>query len=612
MTLRKRIQLLAKYTENPQLADVLGVALEPVTDGVRNASDSLYARVVDVAQVFKADRQDIFDALGVRVSNRRYMTNKPVTIQYEIRRVLPKVRKEVPGLYAVEAAPGEFGDGQFRFRRPLVIDLESKRRDWIQPIQKMFPSAHGLHLLNKLTLARYDGILLLWKNRIYQIIAFNGLPLTSEGVDPFTLQKPVAAFKRRRLFDVVPEADIYFNEDAPPPPPNNPYVSGYALDTLDEMFDEVEEELFDAVDEFRAAEQEVAQKRSYVQNLRYDRQVIRRGPQAEDTASKLEAINERLELAQVELEELVAEQERAEAEVDRLHEKFNALEAAMEYVGETGGESIQNTLDMFFPDTPKSEQQNALLALCGFDGMVANSDEYDVSVELKGSTLIVGLSGPFVEGCVRTVYIDEVSRRLRVYNKFLRLEDSAPSGLGSRILYSQALACQEFGVEQLSCEAASGKDFQGYYVWARLGYNSPLMYKEISNPKFGSSINEGVIDEMFEIGILHKSLIPKPYTALTMHDLMLTAEGRDFWREYGKSWLAEFDLDPKQDGSPSDCFYILEEYIRQKEDRQGSMSKWAFGESWFGEAEELRLDSEDESILDEVWRRFLRRRLRRR
>ena len=115
-----------------------------------------------------------------------------------------------------------------------------------------------------------------------------------------------------------------------------------------------------------------------------------------------------------------------------------------------------------------------------------------------------------------------------IRNESLELKYT-PKGLGTAMLAHQARAAQAKGIKEFTTLAAKTQTMNGYYTWARLGYNAK--FKEPEGPT----------------------------KAVDLHQLMSTPEGREHWKKNGDSVSATFDLKP---GSKS--MKILEGYAKAK------------------------------------------------
>ena len=273
-----------------------------------------------------------------------------------------------------------------------------------------------------------------------------------------------------------------------------------------------------------------------------------------------------------------------------------------------------------------------LLSLCGARGLPTNQHRtygsYDVNIaifenEPESKKFFIEIEGPFIGGFDRLINFTDT--KIEVYNEFLELEEDAPDGLGTRLLYSQALAAElvlDKSTEvTISCFAAGNyadsqtvSGFGGYYVWARLGYTTKLseviQWFAAMAPEFRPLYNkpDEIYQKLIQDGYLPEDIYADtPIEEVTMHDLMMTDKGRNFWRSYGNGWDAYFNLTPNSDGTPNLCMQVLTEYVREKEKIRGPMDKWA--SEIYQKVVELKLTHEDEKILDRIWDRLLIRRL---
>lgn len=174
---------------------------------------------------------------------------------------------------------------------------------------------------------------------------------------------------------------------------------------------------------------------------------------------------------------------------------------------------------------------------------------------------------------------------------WLSVSDRGSKGIRERIDRMQATLDEkdQINLELQNVEAAitAAKQYEkendiqhlvGYYVWARLGYNATL-----------DQILDVLSSEQRErFLILEKR--NAPLSALTMHDLMMTQEGRDWWRAKGFEWKATFDVRPK-----SKDMKVLETYMKAKAESKGkSFQEWA-------KRQAFSIDLFDEYLLDRVW-----------
>lgn len=174
----------------------------------------------------------------------------------------------------------------------------------------------------------------------------------------------------------------------------------------------------------------------------------------------------------------------------------------------------------------RSVSDEALAALAGLRSARMVLDHDEGTVYLRGTQPM----GQGAASASRQIYRDEAGR-LTLYNEaFVIPGDAQGSGEGSRAFGQQVEAAAAIGVEQILAECARGRGMNGYYTWARLGYDAEL-------PEWAQR----------ETGLR------------TISELMATPEGRAWWKEHGQTFAGTFDPRP---GSQSRR--ILDAYLRER------------------------------------------------
>jgi hypothetical protein len=135
----------------------------------------------------------------------------------------------------------------------------------------------------------------------------------------------------------------------------------------------------------------------------------------------------------------------------------------------------------------------------------------------------ISVEHPGVKKMKRVIYQDH-NGTLTIRNE--SLETTQP-GVGREILRDQIREARKTGVKQITTFAAKmgadGKKFNGYYTWARYGYDADLT----ALPGGGKAVRKEFPN------------------AKTVSDVMATEQGRKWWKENGSSFNGTFDLDPK-------------------------------------------------------------------
>jgi SPP1 gp7 family putative phage head morphogenesis protein len=179
----------------------------------------------------------------------------------------------------------------------------------------------------------------------------------------------------------------------------------------------------------------------------------------------------------------------------------------------------------------------------------------------------------------QTDWTSEGARRetgVEVVNELYRKAPGAPEGSGARMLARQVEAARELGVTLITTHAIrssssitdEGRKMNGYYTWARLGYDGSIPATPIAPPA----------------GMGHTTRIS---------ELMATKEGRSWWKEHGQSVDLEFDPAP---GSLSSR--VLESYVKEK---GYDVAKAAAAVAGSVDCDDLT--DADEVLLDRIWAR---------
>ena len=114
-------------------------------------------------------------------------------------------------------------------------------------------------------------------------------------------------------------------------------------------------------------------------------------------------------------------------------------------------------------------------------------------------------------------------------------------GIAIRSFAIEAREAQRLGIAKIKALAAGkvGDEFSGWYLWVRAGFQADL--------------------DAAERALLAGEAAPALRAAQTLHDLMRTQEGVDWWRSHGRGRQVEFDLAPA-----SAHWDILNLYLAEK------------------------------------------------
>lgn len=144
---------------------------------------------------------------------------------------------------------------------------------------------------------------------------------------------------------------------------------------------------------------------------------------------------------------------------------------------------------------------------------------------------------PWFDGPAYRVFHRDEHGRLAAVNEYLRLKVDTRDGVGTRMLAHQALQTKQAGFVYIyaDAEGSAGGTMNGYYTWARLG--------------FDGSIPAAVRARLpLELSGCHSVL-----------DILEREGGAAWWREHGRTFSGTFDL---RDGSRS--IAVLQAYTKTR------------------------------------------------
>lgn len=206
------------------------------------------------------------------------------------------------------------------------------------------------------------------------------------------------------------------------------------------------------------------------------------------------------------------------------------------------------------------------------------------------------LNHKHIKDMCRSIYVD-ADGAFVIINDSLILHESAPKGLGTKLLANQVSQAKKHKVERIDCTAARDATnyYIGYKVWPKLGYDGYVPDTSKIPPKILKALKKTSEDE------------------IKISDLYQIEGGQKWWEEYGDSFDAQFDLLP---GSMSEK--ILSEYVKKKAEKENLTP-----DEWIKTAmastktpptktpkptdpkkktEEIPWDDIDHDVLDQVWK----------
>lgn len=197
--------------------------------------------------------------------------------------------------------------------------------------------------------------------------------------------------------------------------------------------------------------------------------------------------------------------------------------------------------DLFGEDVTPAD----VAGLTGFDGAtvsirgthIKSGGETHAALDLYAE--LRDEAGQMIASATRTIQRD-AEGKIYAYNSLFEVSEEAQgSGVGTEIFARQVEQARRMGVAKIKAECARSGYFNGYYTWARLGYDGPLRE-----------------DHAEQTGLSRVS------------DLMKTETGRAWWKENGDSFKGDFDTSAESESTKT-----LEAYRRERASRSAKPKK---------------------------------------
>lgn len=194
-------------------------------------------------------------------------------------------------------------------------------------------------------------------------------------------------------------------------------------------------------------------------------------------------------------------------------------------------------------------------------------DIADLSGAPDGATVRISVAGPrridvtftlgFGTKGDRTIELPSGKSAGVITNVSLHIRETG-KGIGAGVLKRQVEACQKHGfrmIQTLAAGNAADKEYNGYYTWARLGYDAPFSVATL-HEDYGEEFGEEYSpeDEKYIEENARKFRHCK-----TIQDLMQTPGGAEFWKRVGHQKIMRFDTTPG-----SNSVKALERYFALK------------------------------------------------
>jgi GNAT superfamily N-acetyltransferase len=189
----------------------------------------------------------------------------------------------------------------------------------------------------------------------------------------------------------------------------------------------------------------------------------------------------------------------------------------------------EDNLEAMFGVLEHSELVSLAGAPIGSQGEMLDSSPDSVSFGYTNEELGVDAA--------RTISTEHDGTYVAYNDHFYLDKDQQGKGIGAQILSSQVEGYVALGVDRIETMAARSGSMNGYYSWARLGYDAPLsgrITRELQQAmQNGVLPNDGDLDS-----VVNAQIGPRVH----LRHLMKTKAGREWWEEHGHSMSMTFDL----------------------------------------------------------------------
>lgn len=165
---------------------------------------------------------------------------------------------------------------------------------------------------------------------------------------------------------------------------------------------------------------------------------------------------------------------------------------------------------------------NSARELFDYTGVLVEGVEIeDFRIEFFGSRYTIEVEGDLFS-------IERTIGEGKVFNSNFIVDDSAPKGTGLRIFANQIANLEDsYKFYGIATNAARNTRLNGYYTWARYGYEMDKTFNKLSENLQGTPFQYNEFGE--EVN--------------SFKELFSTQEGRDHWKEEGTSFSGWFCLD---------------------------------------------------------------------
>jgi hypothetical protein len=185
-------------------------------------------------------------------------------------------------------------------------------------------------------------------------------------------------------------------------------------------------------------------------------------------------------------------------------------------------------------------------------GLVGAGQGDSVQVNARGSVLEFDVGREGVWTASREIRRDADGRVIEQVLMYID-EDKQDQGLGTEIFASQVVNAQRLGLDRIECTAMREAAFRGDYAWPRMGYD----VKPGEPSPVGKACRQG--KSAAQVALRRIGFSPES----SLRAIMASEQGRAWWREYGVTFKAVFNL-----RRSSYSMRTLARYVEERAKRQ--------------------------------------------
>ncbi len=247
--------------------------------------------------------------------------------------------------------------------------------------------------------------------------------------------------------------------------------------------------------------------------------------------------------------------ERKEAEPTKKKKVFGKSKAKLSSLGEGENKNYLEKINKVFEKKMTEENLASIVGATDFAkidiGYVTGEDigvmqHVSATIYVTGKTInpVTGES-EFAYRAYREIYQDDKGN-LHISNESFFVEDEYQGkGIGLEVFGRQVENAREFGIDHINVLAGKSREMNGYYTWARFGYDANL-----------DDMDNLSVDNLVDIEARFGDV-------KTLQELMQKPGGSSYWKEFGVEFRGTFDLDPESVSSR-----VFDKYVEKRMKRE--------------------------------------------